>query len=126
MSEKFECWCLVELFGHSKIAGYVTEQSIGGQSFVRVDVPETKRQKGFTRLFGSGAIYAMNPVAEDIARGLAETMEVTAISMWDLPPDIREKIRAGEKLLTAKALPNGEPMQPDEESFDDDFDADQE
>ena len=109
MSEKFECWCLVELFGHSKIAGYVTEQAIGGQSFVRVDVPETKRQKCFTRLFGSVAIYAMNPVAEDIARGLAETMEVTAISMWDLPPDIREKIRAGEKLLTAKVLPDDGP-----------------
>ncbi|OGT54397.1 MAG: hypothetical protein A3E01_03120 [Gammaproteobacteria bacterium RIFCSPHIGHO2_12_FULL_63_22] len=107
-SEKFEQWCLVELFGHSRIAGFVTEQTIGGQSFVRVDVPETKLQKGFTRLFGSGAIYAMNPIAEDVARGLAKELEVKPITPWDFPEDLRQAISAGQKLLAAK------PASPDE------------
>lgn len=39
MAEKFEHWCVVEIFGHTRIAGFVTEQTIGGQSFVRVGVP---------------------------------------------------------------------------------------
>ena len=39
MTDKFDHWCIVELFGHNQIAGKVTEQAIGGQSFVRVDVP---------------------------------------------------------------------------------------
>lgn len=40
MSEKFEQWAIVDLFGHTRIAGKVSEQVIGGCSFVRVDVPE--------------------------------------------------------------------------------------
>lgn len=39
MSEKFEQFAVVELFGHQIIAGKVSEQVIGGQGFVRVDVP---------------------------------------------------------------------------------------
>ena len=35
----FEQTCIVELMGHNMIAGKVTEQTIGGQGFVRVDVP---------------------------------------------------------------------------------------
>ena len=33
-------WAIVEIFGHQRIAGFLSEQTIGGQSFVRVDVPD--------------------------------------------------------------------------------------
>lgn len=29
-SERFENWCVVEVFGHQTYAGYVTERTIGG------------------------------------------------------------------------------------------------
>lgn len=32
-------WAIVELFGHARIAGRVTEQVIAGQGFIRADVP---------------------------------------------------------------------------------------
>jgi hypothetical protein len=35
--ETFEEWALLELFGHQRLAGRVTEQQLGGASFVRVD-----------------------------------------------------------------------------------------
>lgn len=44
------CWAIVELFGHSKIAGEISEQTIAGGPFLRVDVPETERESAFTRL----------------------------------------------------------------------------
>lgn len=56
---KFDVWAVVELFGHQRIAGRVTEQVIAGQGFIRVDVPAIGNQSGFTRLFGSGAIYSI-------------------------------------------------------------------
>lgn len=40
---KFDSWCIVELFGHSKIAGKCTEENIAGSNMLRVDVPETKK-----------------------------------------------------------------------------------
>jgi len=33
-------WAIVELFGHQRIAGAISEQQLAGATFVRVDVPE--------------------------------------------------------------------------------------
>jgi hypothetical protein len=85
MADSFESFCIVELFGHQKIVGKVTEQSIGGQAFVRVDVPATKRYPAFTRLFGSGAIYSITPVSEDIAIKAAEKIYVEPVTVYIEP-----------------------------------------
>jgi hypothetical protein len=81
--EKFEVYAIVELFGHNKIAGKVTEQVIGGSSFIRVDVPNTKDVPGFTRLLHANAIYAINPVTEEVANGYAERIQSQPIQSWD-------------------------------------------
>lgn len=67
---KFEHWCLVELFGHQQIAGLVTEATIGGCSFIRVDVPNAGGEGTmYTRYFGNGAIYAINVTTrEDVLK----------------------------------------------------------
>ncbi len=82
--EKFDLWCVVELFGHAKIAGKCTEQNIAGTNMLRVDVPETTRQPAFTRFFGAGAIYAINPVDEETARFHAERLELAPIVSWQI------------------------------------------
>ena len=81
----FSNYCIVELFGHQKIAGHVTEQVIAGQGFVRVDVPETKRHPAFTRLFGSGAIYSITPVSEEIAKQAAEGIYIEPVTVYISP-----------------------------------------
>jgi hypothetical protein len=54
----FDCWCVLELFGHVRLAGRVTEASIGGCSFLRVDVPKPDGEIQFTRYFGNGTATA--------------------------------------------------------------------
>lgn len=83
-TEKFDLWCVVELFGHSKIAGRCTEQNIAGTNMLRVDVPETESQPAFSRFFGSGAIYAINPVDEQTCRHMAEKIQVKPIETWNI------------------------------------------
>lgn len=83
-TEKFDLWCLVELFGHSKIAGRVTEQNIAGTNMLRVDVPETEQQPAFTRFFGAGSIYAINPIDEKTARFMVEKLQVKPIESWNI------------------------------------------
>lgn len=69
MEEKFEQWAVVELFGHSRIAGKISEMTIGGCSFVRVDVPANDGRPAFSKIFGQGAIYSMLFVDEETAMG---------------------------------------------------------
>lgn len=79
----FKHWCIVELFGHSKIAGHCTEENIAGTNMLRVDVPETNKQPGFTKYYGSSAIYAINPVDETTAKLAVESMEVAPAQSWN-------------------------------------------
>lgn len=88
MSEEkstIDCWALVELFGHQKIAGKVTEQSIAGAAMLRVDVPETPKQPAYTRYFGHGAIYSINPTTEEIARAMAGQCSSEPVHRYQLP-----------------------------------------
>ena len=89
-NEKFNQWAIVELFGHQRIAGRVTEQTIGGCSFVRVDVPAFEAEgshaatQAFTKLYGQGAIYAITFVDEAAARMTARQLRVQPIDTWQL------------------------------------------
>ena len=75
---------IVELFGHNVIAGEVGEQMIGGETFIRVDVPEVDDQKGFTKFFGKGAIYAITPCDELTSRAAVLGLRAKPIDVWKL------------------------------------------
>jgi len=111
-TKPFDQWCILEVMGHQKFAGRVTEQVIGGASFIRIDVPETKRHGPFSKLFGAGSIYALTPVEESIARGVAETLGVAPLNVYELPEAIREKLRQ-PALTHVTDVPYDDGMDPD-------------
>ena len=82
----FEQWAIVDVMGHQRYVGHVTEQVIAGCGFVRVDVPATSDQPAWTKLVGTGSIYAITPVSEEIARKMAERSQNPPIDAYDLPP----------------------------------------
>ncbi len=92
-NEKFDSWAIVEIMGHSKLAGRVTEQAIGGSSFVRVDIPEREGHPAFTKLFGNAAIFSITPVTEDLARKAAAHCDSEPVSVY-IPPEPKQ-IKAG-------------------------------
>lgn len=78
--------------GHKKFAGLVTEQTIGGTSFVRIDVPELLSSDGekvireqFSKLFGAGSIYCITPCTEETARAFAAGLRSEAFSLYEIP-----------------------------------------
>lgn len=83
--EKFDAWAIVELFGHQRMAGRITEASVGGCQFIRVDVPPVGENAGYTRLLGQGAIYAINLVDEPVARAAAESYRTVPVSSYEIP-----------------------------------------
>ncbi len=106
MSEQtFEGWAIVEMLGHKKLAGKVSEQTLGGSALVRVDVPETSHVResygippktiavnGYTKLIGVGSIYCITPCSEEIARAAA-----TQLERWNdpIPVQLPKLIAAG-------------------------------
>lgn len=80
----FTGWAIVELFGHQRIAGKVSEEVIGGSSFVRVDVPAIEDQAAFTKLYGGSAIYAITPTDEATAMRAVSSFRVVPVEMWRL------------------------------------------
>lgn len=72
MADKFEAWGLVELMGHQRVAGRLSEQPLGGGNLLRVDIPSGESFR--TAYYGASAIYAVHITDEAAARKLADGM----------------------------------------------------
>jgi hypothetical protein len=83
-ADKFESWGLLELFGHQRLAGKLSEQTIGGVHFLRIDVPQVADVPAYTRFFTQGAIYSMTPMEEATARRLAENLRAAPVSAYEV------------------------------------------
>ncbi|MGE5801580.1 MAG: hypothetical protein ACM358_04945 [Gemmatimonadota bacterium] len=65
MATGFEGWAIVELMGHRKLAGHVSEVTIAGAAMLRLDVPS---EPPVTQFYGGAAIYCITPTSEELAR----------------------------------------------------------
>ena len=81
--EKVESWAILELMGHVRLAGRVSEEEKFGAKMGRIDVPDGD---GFTtRYFGGQSVYSMTPVTEEVARHVAKNVEAAPVHTWDFP-----------------------------------------
>lgn len=81
----YESWSLIEIMGHQRLAGMVTETTVAGAAMLRVDVPEVDGVAGFTTFLGAGSIYRLTPVSEDIARRMATQFRIRPVQAYELP-----------------------------------------
>ena len=91
--EGFKQWCVLELMGHRKLAGLVSEEARFGTVMCRIDVPQGK---GFvTQHYGGSSIYACTPTTEEICRAFAKSNVVAPVSRYELPqlPAPRDPMR---------------------------------
>lgn len=96
---KFDQWCLLEIMGHQRYAGRVTEQTIAGASFLRIDIPAVDEFPAFTKLFSASSVYAITPIAEDLVRGMAAELRNAPVSVYDLPAEMREKLQTRRAIV---------------------------
>jgi len=69
----------VELLGHRRTAGRVREVTIAGAGFLRLDVPG-----GRTQIVSPSSVYALHPVDEALAIGVAKSWSEEPLSPWEL------------------------------------------
>ena len=86
MSESFDQYAIVELMGHVRMAGRVTEEELFGGKLGRIDVPRADAEGQYTTVyFGAGSVYRMTPCTREIADHVAKTSQPGPVSPWSLP-----------------------------------------
>lgn len=89
----FREWCVLELMGHRRLGGLVTEQELAGTAFVRIDVPaDDEGGKPSTQIYSPAAVYCITPTTEEIARAVAKRNRPQPVQRWELaaPPSAQQ------------------------------------
>lgn len=66
--EAIETWAYVEIMGHSRIAGRVSEKKVGIQVMLQVDVPKADEGFSHTEFYSPSAIFSIKPTTEEWCR----------------------------------------------------------
>lgn len=83
-TETFDSWAVLEVMGHRRLAGKVTEQLIAGMPFLRIDVPMDGDQMT-TQFYAPSSVYCLTPTTEEIARAVARRNQPEPVFRWELP-----------------------------------------
>lgn len=90
----FKEWVVLELMGHRKLAGLLTEQEIAGHGFLRLDISTGVRYRPdgssieesvATQFYSPSSVYAITPVSERTAREFAQRHQPEPVTRWELP-----------------------------------------
>lgn len=95
-TEAFEGWAILELMGHRRLAGWVSEQTLAGTAFIRLDIPADGDDAGATydpdqdsyvatQLYSPAALYCLTPTTKDMALAVARHNRPTPVQRWELP-----------------------------------------
>jgi len=80
--EALKGWCILELMGHRRLGGLVSDAEIAGGAFIRIDVPS---DPPVTQFYAPGSVYCITPTTEAIARELARKVRPEPVAEWELP-----------------------------------------
>ena len=86
-----QTWAVVELMGHVKTAGQVSEETHFGTVLGRLDVPEVGDPSSPTHkpahsfFFGGTSIFRITPCTEEVARLVLQQNFQTPIVAYQLP-----------------------------------------
>lgn len=117
MESQNKFWAIIELFGHSIIAGEVSKCEIG--DFIQVNIPQVGVVPAWSKMLNPKAVYAITPVTEDVARQKAEALKAMPIDKWDTEQLLKNRFSEMEEQGKIKRL---EPVEVEEDDFDDDHD----
>jgi hypothetical protein len=97
--EPFREWCIVQLMGHVRLGGLVTESAVAGGHWLRLDVYRTgDEQPVMTKLIPpppGGPVYDLTPVTEDLARAVADRHAPPPVARFELPGGIQAETYDG-------------------------------
>jgi hypothetical protein len=96
-------WAILELMGHRRLGGRVSEATIAGGDFIRIDVPHPNESGVFTaaQFYSPAAVYAITPTTEEVACAIAR-----AVPGHPRSPSPEPFLRRNLRALTASTSEN--------------------
>jgi len=111
MAESYEGWAILELMGHRRLGGRVSQVEQYGVPMLRIDVPKSGECKcspysvsamdppapeidcprhgkdcvELTQFYGGSSIYCLTPTTEEMARAVAARNQPAPVQRWELP-----------------------------------------
>lgn len=86
----FEGWAIVEVMGHRRLAGYVTEEIRFGVPMLRVDVPRSEPgTEPVTQFYPGTALFSVTPCTAEVVLRMRQRATVekpyqlTSGTAWD-------------------------------------------
>ena len=80
-----ETWAVVEVMGHSRYAGRVSQHTALGGAMIRVEVPAVDGIPAFEKLLSPQSIFAITPCTEALATECAKRFRSRPFTLLDLP-----------------------------------------
>lgn len=94
-ADVFSGWSVLELMGHRRLGGYVSQHEFAGAAFIRIDVPGEGGEVAATQLYAPAAVYCLTPTTEANARAVALRNRPEPVQRWELPAPTTEAEREG-------------------------------
>ena len=83
-------WAILELFGHTTLAGQVSEATVAGSSVLRIDVPPAPDRPAFTKFLTMSAIFGITPTDQATALAAVRHLRANPIEPWRLGVDSKQ------------------------------------
>lgn len=68
-------WALVELVGYQQFAGIISDETVDGKPYVKLEVPATKVHKAFDCKFGIESVHRITPIPQQQAEEIIKQRE---------------------------------------------------
>lgn len=83
-NNQFEQWAILELFGHRKLGGLVRDETVGGATFIRIDVPGNEGEAVVTQYYNPSAVYSITPATKETAVQFAKAHRPQPVTKFEL------------------------------------------
>ena len=68
-------WALVELVGYQQFAGIISDETVDGKQYVKLEVPATTVHKEFDCKFGIESLHRITPITQQQAAEIIKQRE---------------------------------------------------
>lgn len=87
-----ETWAFVEIFGHHKVAGRLSERKLGTEVMFQIDVPKCDTEISHTELYSPKSIFSIKPTTEEWCRRWAKAATAMGHSVLPYIPKVQDPV----------------------------------